>query len=383
MPDQPTSPDRRDRLLVVLTSLRAEGTPVLTLDLCRRWMALGLSPHVVRLAYEPNDLEPEFRAAGISIETIDLPPTGKTRFAKLALGVYQICRRLKPHAVLSMPLGWHAFMFIGARLAGVKTTAAHVGNYPPHDDPRALARFRSLLKIGSPVTDALICCSAYVQSGVIEHFRIPSRATRVIYNGIDVDTISHRASSARRDRTRGKFVVGMVGTLEAHKDQPTLIRAAAMLKEGGHPVEVWLLGEGSRRQEYERLIKDLGLGDCVKLMGTRRDIPELLGQMDAFVFSAKYDEGLGVALIEAMAAGVPIIATNVGACREVSQDGLWAKLISAGDPSEMAQAITAVIKNPAENGEQRKGAERRASESFSIDAMARQYAKCLKLDTTG
>ncbi|HEY4185140.1 MAG TPA: glycosyltransferase [Polyangia bacterium] len=370
----------QNRLLVVLTSLCAEGTPVLVLDMCRCWMAQGISPFVVTLLTSPNELEEEFRAAGIPVSTLALPPSGHIRFLKLAVGIYEACRRVRPRAVLSMPLGWHAFTFMGARGAGVTSTAAHVGNYPPAHLPAALAKFRQLVQLGQPLTDTLICCSAYVQQGACTHFGVPLRKTTVIYNGVDVEAFASRSRRARNEHARGAaIVVGMVARLEVHKDQPTLIRAAALLRDSGHPVEVWLVGEGTRRAEYEALIAELGLAGSVRLLGMRRDIPELLAQMDAFVFSAKPDEGLGVALIEAMAASVPIIATDVGACREVLENGTLGELVPPADVEAMANAIRRLTSPDFDGRDRLAAAQRRATETFSIEEMAKRYARSLKL----
>ena len=92
------------------------------------------------------------------------------------------------------------------------------------------------------------------------------------------------------------------------------------MKKQGTPVEVWLIGEGSRRNEYESLIHQLDVFEEVKLLGSRRDVASLLNQCDLFVFQALRDEGFGIALAEAMAARVPIVATDVGACREFSKE---------------------------------------------------------------
>ena len=366
-----------NRLLVVLTSLCAEGTPVLALELSRRWQARGISPVVVTLNDQPDDLTGEFHSAGIPIERITLTSGGALRFPNLARSMFHLCRRLRPAAVLSMPLGWHAFTFMGARAAGVRRTAAHVGNFPPVLDRTALAKFRFLVQLGRPVTNTLICCSTYVERATQEHFGIPAHKTTVIYNGVDVDELTRRAAASRARRLEGPFVVGMVARLEVHKDQPTLIRAAGLVRDAGLALEVWLVGEGSRREEYQRLVDDLGLNQTVKLLGMRRDVPELLGNMDAFVFSAKPDEGLGVALIEAMAAGVPIVATDVGACREVLQDGRLGSLVEPGNVSAMADAIMKMAQDRDQNINQIAEAKRRATTTFSIDEMASRYAACL------
>ena len=219
------------RLVVVLSSLCAEGTPVLTLALCIRWQQMGIEPCVVTLSATPTDLEPEFARSGIKVDSMSLPNTGRRRFSRMAAFSYRVCREFRPRALLSMPLGWHTLLALGARLAGVPSVVAQVGNCP---------------------------------------------------------------SAA--------------------------LRAAKLLRDAGHAVEVWLIADGSRRSEYEALIAELGLANTVKLLGVRREIPERLGRCNAFAFATAPDEGQGVALVEAIAAEVPVVATDVRACREVLPD---------------------------------------------------------------
>jgi glycosyltransferase involved in cell wall biosynthesis len=363
-----------------MTSFCAEGTPVLTLELCRRWRKMDIEPTVVTLSASPTDLEPEFLRENITFHKMNLAGAGRGRYARMAAFTYRLCRELRPDALLSMPLGWHAFLAYGARLAGVGKVAAHVGNYPPHEAGRAFTKFRLLVQAGRPVTTRLICCSAYVQQGVVDHFRVPVGETVVIYNGVDIDAISRRAGAARESRDgQGAFVVGMVARLEGHKDQPTLIRAAKALKDGGHPIEVWIIGDGSRRPELERLITELGMGDSVKLLGVRRDIPELLARLDAFTFAVKPDEGLGVALVEAMAAGVPIVASDVGACREVLDGGDLGTLVVPADPDALARAIGRLRDHREAEAARIERARQKAVDVFSIESMAESYARCLAL----
>jgi glycosyltransferase involved in cell wall biosynthesis len=372
-------PGRPPRLLVAISSFCAEGTPILTLDLCRHWLRKGIEPVVVTLRPTPDDLEGEFRSAGISVHKLSLPAAGRRRFLQLAAEFHRLGRLHRADAFLSMPLGWHAFMAMGARLAGVRRVAAHVGNYPDAAAP-SFAKFRLQVQVGRLVTSSLICCSAYVRAGVVDHFGLPASETEVIYNGVDVAEIERRSATVG-PRDAGPFKVGMVARFEVHKDQPTLIRAAALLKAGGRPVEVWLIGDGSRRQEYERLIAELGLASSVTILGVRRDIPELLGRLDAFVFAAKPDEGLGVALIEAMAAGTPVVATDVGACREVLDGQELGLLVPAADPRALADAIGVVARDGAGARKRVEAARSKARRVFSIEAMASSYASSLGLSS--
>jgi glycosyltransferase involved in cell wall biosynthesis len=372
--------NQKPRLLVVISSLAAEGTPVLTLELCRRWRAMGIEPTVVSLSAAHRDLEPEFARDQISVRMLSFSNSGRARYARMVAWMYSACRELRPAALLSMPFGWHAFLALGARAAGVRSVAAHVGNYPSRRDSLSFSKFRWLVQAGRPLTAKLICCSSYVARGVTDQFGVPASETEVIYNGADVHSIARRADAARNGTGgRARAVVGMVARLEMHKDQPTLIRAAKLLRDSGRETEVWLIGDGSRRLEYERLIAELGLTDTVKLLGMRRDIPELLGQLDVFVFAATPDEGQGVALVEAMAAGVPIVATDVGACREVLDQGELGTLVPPHQPEALAAAIESALLAREEAAAQVARARAKAFSVFTIDSMARAYARTLRL----
>jgi glycosyltransferase involved in cell wall biosynthesis len=171
----------------------------------------------------------------------------------------------------------------------------------------------------------------------------------------------------------------MVARLEIHKDQPTLIRAAGELGRRGLDCEVWLIGEGSRRHELEALIAAEGVHDRVRLIGMRRDVPELIGQLDLFAFATTPDEGLGIALVEAMAAGVPVVASDVGACREVLDDGALGLLVPPCDPVALADAILRVRNEPGAAATRAEHARRKAFEVFGAERMAAAYAEVLGL----
>lgn len=377
---RPAHVKHRRAILIVLTSLAAEGTPRLALELSRIWLSRGVRPVLVVLRSSPRDLTPEFNAIGIDPVVLGLPDRGYARYLILSAKIFSIARRHRATALLSMPLGWHAFMAIGARLAGVRRVVAHVGNYPNVGTGRAFAKFRALVQLGRPFTSKLVCCSRYVQEGTVSHFGVPRKETAVVYNGVPIDAFEARAARARSRCAKGEpFTIGMVARLEIHKDQATLIRAARILSERGSHVRVWLVGEGSQRSQLEELISAEKVSTSVELLGMRTDVPELVGQMDAFAFSTTPDEGLGIALIEAMAAGVPIVASDVGACREVLDDGKLGHLVRAADPVALADAIEAVRADPNAADLRAQQARTKAMRDFSMDDMARHYEAHLGL----
>jgi glycosyltransferase involved in cell wall biosynthesis len=131
----------------------------------------------------------------------------------------------------------------------------------------------------------------------------------------------------------------MVASLEPSKDHATLLRAIAVLKQRNLAVELCLLGAGSLRTPLEEMASQLQIRDYVKFLGVVDDVPRELAQLDVFAFSATPDEGMGIALVEAMAAGLPCVGSNVAACREVLRDGELGIIVERQDPELWADAL--------------------------------------------
>ena len=135
-----------------------------------------------------------------------------------------------------------------------------------------------------------------------------------INNGVDVEAI-HGAEPIAEMKS-GKFVVVMVAGFREAKDQDTVIRAIALLPKDDY--ELWLVGDGTRRANLELIIDNLQLGDHVKLLGLRTDVPNVLKTADVVVMSSHW-EGLSLSNIEGMSAGKPFVASDVNGLREVTQ----------------------------------------------------------------
>lgn len=371
-------PQDRTNVLLVLNSFRAEGTPRMALDLCRNWVSWGLHPIILSLERASAELRGDFEALHLPIHTMQYAESGVIRYLKLMSYVYRLSRRYHVFAALCMTPGLHSFAAAGARVAGVKGFAVHLGN-PAGSSLKA----QLLMGIGRPFTSSLICCSEYVRETAVNHWKVPRSATTVVYNGANLKGFQSARKlvenrKARESNGNRRLIIGMVGTLESHKDQDTLIRAAKLLQERKMCLEVRLIGEGTRRATLERLVESLAAP--VRLLGSRERVADELSELDIFVFSTTEQEGLGIALIEAMYCGLPIVASDVRACQEVLDGGRSGRLVEPRNPMALAAAIQEVIWNREDVKARIDCATVRAEEKFSSEAMARNYANLLGVE---
>jgi glycosyltransferase involved in cell wall biosynthesis len=207
---------------------------------------------------------------------------------------------------------------------------------------------------------------------------IPSRlvdGTRVIRTGVDVAKI--RGLRGERDGVRatlgvapGEFVIGTIANFRVQKDYPTLLRAAARVV-GSHPhVRFVVVGDGQLEHEIVRLRAELSLQESVLLLGRRDDPGRVLAACDAFVLASRF-EGLPLALMEALAMALPVVATSSAGVRECVTDDEDALLVPVGDARALASALGRVIDEPDLRERLARGAGT-AAERFDVVRMAHE-----------
>ena len=326
------------RILHVLTSPRAEGTPRLVLD----W--LGTAGHEQGVAFltgEPPDLLDEFRRAANWIRLGRALPRGPRKFPAIVRAARGWVGEFRPDVVIAWPTGFSHWIFLGARAAGGGARLLAHGGNPPGTGWVDRQVMTCLCLWTTALCDGqLVACSRYVQERFQAVPLVPRHRVAFAYNSLRAGTVADRAAAARaRRKPGGRFRAIMVATLETHKDHATLLRALAAALAGGADLELALVGAGRLADALRTQADALGLGARVEFLGARRDVPELLGQSDLFVFSTTAQEGWGVAVLEALAAGLPVVASDVPALREALADGRWGRLVSAGDPGALARAL--------------------------------------------
>ncbi len=227
-------------------------------------------------------------------------------------------------------------------------------------------------KFTASFTDAIITLTP---RGKDEHVKLGIAAQErfhVVHSGVDIDR--YRAAGAdpevkRKELglTRGEPIVLSVGRLEPVKGHRYLINAVPSVLKELPQARVLLCGDGALRGELEGLARNLGVAEEVIFLGEREDVPELLAASDLFVLPS-LNEGMGRAVVEAMAAGKAVIATDVGGVPDLVADGESGLMVEAESPEQLAGAIVMLLKD--EDLRRKMGVEgKNRAEEYSIDAM--------------
>jgi glycosyltransferase involved in cell wall biosynthesis len=196
--------------------------------------------------------------------------------------------------------------------------------------------------------------------------RVPPDRIHVIHNGVDVSTITPPTA-----RSRGWHVVH-VARLNAVKDQTTLLHAARLVLDHEPGFRLDIIGDGERRDELEQLSTDLGLRDAVRFHGLQEDVRPFLAGVDAFVLSS-VSEGIALTLLEAMAAALPVVATDVGGNREVVIPGETGFLVPARDPVALARALITLLGDPERAHRFGAAGRARVTAEFALDTTVAAY----------
>jgi glycosyltransferase involved in cell wall biosynthesis len=211
------------------------------------------------------------------------------------------------------------------------------------------------------------------RDALIEQEGVDPASVVVVNNGIDLDRFTDSGPAAAGPRT-GPRRVGVVANLRPVKGLDVFLRAAALVAGKRPDVVFAIAGEGPERPNLELLASQLGLAGRFRLLGRVDDIPRILAQLDVVVQSS-HSEGLSNALLEAMAAGKPTIATAVGANPIVIRDGIDGLLVPHGNPERLAAAIDHLLNRPKEASMMGRSAQQAVRERFSWPVVAGVYER--------
>jgi len=276
-------------------------------------------------------------------------------------------RRFRPHVVHGYLFGPNLFAVLAGAWCGVPVRAVAKRNVDAFETPRQAAVQRFTHRRATHVTAV-----SETVARTVEAMGVPRARITVIPNGVDVARFEGVTPDRAALGGNGTPLIGSVGCLEARKDYGTLLEALGELRRRGVDYRAALVGEGRERGALESRAAALGISDRVRFLGERPDIERLLPAMDLFVLSSR-EEGIPNALLEAMAAGRPSVATAVGGTPEVMTDGVTGWLVPAQQPPALADALADAIAHPDEAAKRGNAARRHARADLSIDTMARRH----------
>ena len=268
------------------------------------------------------------RAAGVPVHVLGVAPAIRSPGATLALA--RLLRRMRVDVVHAAIAEANLHAVVASRLAGVRgVVTEEVGT------PRRSARARALMGLVHRGATRTIACSQATATYLAAQERVPRERIDVVYNSWGTGALPRSSS----DGPQGTQLL-MVGRLVPEKDHATVIHAFAQLvqEDGAGGAALAIAGAGPLEPELRALVRRLGMVDRVRLLGYCSDVPELL-RTAGVVLMPSTNEGYGIALVEAMAAGVPVISSTAGGLREVTAGYPSEWLLPPGDVPAWREAI--------------------------------------------
>ncbi|MDR1996225.1 TIGR03088 family PEP-CTERM/XrtA system glycosyltransferase [Azonexus sp.] len=337
--------------------------------------------HAVIALTEVTDFRHRIQRDDVEFIALNKPP-GQTLW--LFPELYRLFRRLRPAIVHSRNLAALEVQ-LPAWAAGVPVRIHGEHGRDVGDLDGSNVAYQRVRRFYKPFVSYYLALSRDLAQYLHGIIRIPPNKMLQVYNG--VDTIRFHPALDNDCATpgcpfprAGHWLVGTVGRMQTVKDQPTLARAFVQALEIAPELRsrlrLVLIGDGPLRSECQAILTAAGVADLAWLPGERGDVPEVMRGLDCFVLPS-LAEGISNTILEAMACGLPVIATNVGGNADLVAAGTSGKIsgdiIPAGDPETMAQAIVRFAAAPESSRAMGREGRRLAEEKFSMQAMVAAY----------
>jgi glycosyltransferase involved in cell wall biosynthesis len=358
-------------VMFMLTDMRVGGAEMLTANIIRRLNRMRFTPELCCL----KERGPLGEALADEIPVHANLLAGKYDL-RVGARLVHLLRRRKIDAVVTVGAGDKMFWGrLAARRAGVPViiSALHSTGWP--DGVGRLNRFLT------PITDAFIAVAPLHGRFLIEHERFPAGKVSVVPNGVDTVRFAPIADvSSIRDKlgiNPTDPVVGIVAALRPEKNHELFLEMARRVCHQLPTARFLVIGDGPRRAELEQLAPRLGLLPNVVFLGSRDDVPELLAAMTVFVLTS-HIEANPVSILEAMSAGRPVVATNVGSVCEAVADNITGFLVSAGDVASLTQRVLQLLRDPARCRSMGAAARTAVVERWSIESMVGGYERLIE-----
>lgn len=367
---------RPERVVHVVAAGEIGGAERMLLDLIGPGDSASGHVHSIAL-FTPNDaLRALFRDRSIPIDDRGSVREGPLPFLASSLGsndvrwLESILRRRRAsivhlHTFASQVLGTRSARRAGARIVRTEHSTR------VYDDPTCWPFARWSLRYA----EAVVFISDHVKRTALARARFLRSTVSVIHNGIDTTHFAPRPplEAPRDDRVR--FVA--LGRLDPRKGLDLALRAMTAVPRA----ELAIVGEGEARASLEDLARRLGIADRVRFQGYAADVRDAISRADVALSSAR-EEGLGLALLEAMAMARPVVAVPIGGILEIVQSGVTGWLSETRSAESLARAMNDAIHHPEERDRRGALARKVVTERFSVETMRRAYDAIYARTTT-
>ncbi len=364
---------RKIKVLHFIRSFEIGGAEKLVVQLAREQKETYNIEPCIASFLKLGTLDEEARAAGIRTYFVS---SGRIKYFSHYLGVYKLIKRVSPHIVHIH--GFHSQIYAApvAKMMRLPIVFTKHGRAVI-----SMGKLPFLRKAIYNLSNIVVAVSKETSNSFSSKTGIDVSKVVVIYNGIDPDNLSilnKEESKGYLGFSKDSIVIGSVARLDKVKDHSTLIEAFAKVSSVEKNCILLIVGDGPERRNIEKKVNDLGLNDRVILTGFTDDVSRYLSAMDLFVQTST-EEGLSMTILEAMAAGLPIMVTPVGGNPELIQHGETGIFIPVGDSSQLASYIIKFIKDPSRFIEMGNKAKEIVREKFTLSNTAHQYVRVYKM----
>lgn len=333
------------------------------------WSLYGAPP-----AHDPRDL---LRKAGLGYRV--LPMGASFLDVRVLIPLVRQLRRARPDILHCHLLRANLYGRIAGRLAGIGKiiSSIHgVDEYMTAGDLRSCS-LRLVERLSAGWVSQYVAVSENARQAVIRRLKIDPGQVSTILNALDLEPFQQPGAEAGAVRAElglapDAVVVGSVGRLAPLKNFASLVQGMGELTGTFPKAQLVIIGEGPERQALENLIAGLKLENQVRLPGFRADIPRVLPALDIFAFPS-LSEGLSIALLEAMAAGLPCVVMDVGGNAEAVVQGRTGYVVPPGDAAEFAAALSRLCKDGRLRKKLGTAGKKRAFTLFNPKRLAAQY----------
>ncbi len=368
------------KILFLITDFKLGGAQSVMTNLVKNINQEEFIPFVACLFGGNTTIAKELRAKGIIVKDL-----GMTHFWRVD-ALWRLYRLIKQQKVQIL----HASLFhasIAARIIGKMARVPIIISWRHNIFHGSYGR-EVISKLTSFLDDAVTAVSLEAKNAEIKSSRLNKDKIQVIYNGVSTEKfcLNEYRNFKKLKHEIGikdyELNIGYIGRINPVKSIDTLLEAFMILsKSENKDMSLLIVGEGETRNKLKNLSISLGIMQEVYFLGSRNDVPQILSTLDIFVLPSK-SEGMPMVILEAMAAGLPVVATNVGGTPEVVIDGETGFLVPPGDPQALADVIKKLMDDPELRRKFGKAGRERVEKHFTIEETVRKteelYLRLLK-----